>query len=416
MQPLPGKYRQPGVARRLALCACNAALYAGISGLIGLMPVYLGRAGLDPSRTGLWLALLYVCLATGTVGGGTLCHRFRRRQLLLIASGALAAPVTWAIARGPSVTASLVLLGGVWFATGVALTTISVLTGLSATPGQSGSRFGALTLSAALGLLLGSCGSGPLVDRWGFAGLFTAFGWLYLLIPLAGLLVDDHGVVRAGRAGAAPTAGRGVLAESSVAVLLIASVLAQAANIMLFLSRALIMHARGFDATAISTASAVGSLVSLPLPLVLGSLADRVGRGPLLLACFVAPALGLIVQVMAVEVWQFWVASVLSTIVGMSVVVASAHIADVVPEDRLSWPLAALNATPWVGIVLGLSAGGAAINAFQMQPALLLALVPAVIAIVLLVPTATLCRPLSDTAGSAPPSRAASPAAPVSGA
>jgi MFS family permease len=164
-------------------------------------------------------------------------------------------------------------------------------------------------------------------------------------------------------------------------VLLVASSLAQAANIMLFLSRSLIMYGQGYDATTIATAGAVGTLVTLPLPVALGLLADRAGRRPLMAVCFVAPVVGLLIQVSAVDLWQFWVASALSTVVGSSIVVASALVTDSVPSDSLSTPLALLNATPWVAIVIGLTAGGAAIHAFHMAPALLLALIPAGFAI-----------------------------------
>ena len=362
------------------------------------MPVYLSQAGADPTATGLFLAFMYLCLATSTVVGGTLSQRFQRQRAFLIASGALAALSTWTMRNSPSLTASLLLMGGVWFATGIAISMTSVLTGLASTPGSTGPHFGVLNLSAGLGLLFGNLVSGRVVDGLGFDGLFAAFGSLYLLIPLAGLLVNDR-VVRPNPTTAAPT-GPDLLSRRTIVLLLIASVLAQAANIMLFLSRALMMHDRGYDATAITTASAFGSVVTLPLPLVLGSLADRVGRRLLMVACFAAPVLGLLVQVSAVELWQFWVASAFSTIVGTSVVVASALVTDMVPRAGLSTPLALLNATPWVGIVIGLSAGGAAISMFQMAPALMLALVPAGVAIVLLLslPTSKVVQPRGHAA------------------
>jgi MFS family permease len=381
MRVFPGKIQRTKRARLAALCACNTVIYAGISGLVGLMPIYLSQAGADPTQTGLFLAFMYVCLAASTVVGGTLSQRFQRQRAFLIASGALAALFTWTMRNSPSVTASLVLMGGVWFATGIAISMTSVLTGLSSTPGSTGPRFGVLNLSAGLGLLFGSLVSGRVVDHLGFNGLFAAFGSLCLLIPLAGLLVNDR-VVRPNPTTAAPT-DPDLLSRRTIVLLLFASVLAQAANIMLFLSRALLMHDRGYNATAITTASAVGSVVTLPLPLVLGSLADRVGPRTLMVACFAAPVLGLLVQVSAVELWQFWVASAFSTVVGTSIVVASALVTDMVPRAGLSTPLALLNATPWVGIVIGLSAGGAAIHTFQMTPALMLALVPAGIAIIL---------------------------------
>ncbi len=57
---------------------------------------------------------------------------------------------------------------------------------------------------------------------------------------------------------------------------------------------------------------------------------------------------------------------------------------DLFPARSLSMPLALLNATPWAGIVLGLVAGGAAIQGLHATPALMLALVPGVAAMLLL--------------------------------
>jgi MFS family permease len=191
MTEFPGNSQPSDGGRQLALCICNTAIYAGISGLVGLMPIYLAQAGVDPVETGLFLAFVYVCLAASTILAGPLSQRFDRQRVFLVAAGALAAAFTWVMGNSPSITASLLLMGCAWFATGIAMTMTSILTGLSSMPGRAGPSFGTLNLSKALGLLFGSLISGPLVDHFGFAGLFTAFGLLYLLIPLAGLVVND---------------------------------------------------------------------------------------------------------------------------------------------------------------------------------------------------------------------------------
>ncbi|MBV9355742.1 MAG: MFS transporter [Chloroflexi bacterium] len=385
MARLEGKIIARLMARRsiAALCLCALCVYAGISGLIGLMPLYLTRLGADAGQTGRFLAVVYLCLAASTAAAGKLAHRSARRKLWLILGGLLAAPLCWAMSRATSISAALAVLACLWFVTGFPIAMLSILAGRAAEPGRRGRgrTFGALTLSASLGLLLGSLASGPVVDRWGFSGLFTAFGWFYLLIPVAGRLVDD------------PTTGPAHMPDASIStkmmggrafvLLLVASVVAQAVNITLFLSRALIMDRYGYDATAISGASAAGTVLTLPLPLVLGWLADRADRKLLLLACFAAPVLGLLVQVSAAQLWQFWLASALSTVVGASIVVASVVITDLFAAHTLSVRLALLNATPWIGIVVGLTAGGAAIQWLQATSALELALAPGLGALLL---------------------------------
>jgi predicted MFS family arabinose efflux permease len=67
-------------------------------------------------------------------------------------------------------------------------------------------------------------------------------------------------------------------------------------------------------------------------------------------------------------------------------VVGSALITDIFSEESLSISLALLNATPWVGIVIGLRAGGIAIRLFQITSALMLAILLSLAALLLLIP------------------------------
>src|SRR4051812_24724931 len=79
----------------LALCVCTVVVYAGIGGLIGLMPVHLARLGADPTATGAVLACAYLTLALSNVATGPLTERFRHPRALLILGGALAVPLIW---------------------------------------------------------------------------------------------------------------------------------------------------------------------------------------------------------------------------------------------------------------------------------------------------------------------------------
>jgi MFS family permease len=123
----------------------------------------------------------------------------------------------------------------------------------------------------------------------------------------------------------------------------------------------------------------------LPLPLLFGWLTDRTDRKRLLIACFLAPVLGLLVQLGASSPWQFWVGSLLSSVVGVSLVVGSAMVTDQFPPSHLDAALSWLNATAWIGIVLGLSVGGLAIQAVQMTSTLLAGVLVGASAMALLV-------------------------------
>jgi MFS transporter, DHA1 family, multidrug resistance protein len=370
--------------QQIALCVCNFVIYSGIGGLVGLMPVYLSRLGADATVTGFFLAFAYLSLALSNIVGGRLSDRFQRRKGFLIRGGVLAFPITWLMSQTTSIGLLFLLMACLWFLIGIPMTLVNIMTGLFSEAANRGRRFGVLSQSAGLGLFFGGLVSGPIVDLWGFPALFVAFAFFYFLIPLAGGFVQDR-VTHTGKKIVTSTLGS-LFSNRTFTLLFIASILAQAANIIIFLSRPLLMDAFHFEATAISSANAIGSLVTLPLPLLAGWLADRVGRKPLLVACFLAPTLGLIVQAAAVEAWHFSVSSMLATVIGVSTVVGSALITDIFSEASLSKALSLLNATPWIGIVLGLSAGGLAIRVFEMTPALMVAALLGLVALFLLIP------------------------------
>lgn len=374
-----------GKQQVIALCGCNAALYAGLAGVVGLMPVYLARLGAGPGLSGIFLAVAYLALAGGNLVGGRLADRLRRRKPLLILDGSLAAPTAWLLGTATAVAPLLLLIACRWFAMGTAMAMVTILAGLGTPEGKRGATFGLLSLGAGLGLLIGALCSGPIADRWGYPALFAALAMLYALVPLAGLVVRERESART-PCGAAPGAGRRALGDQAFLFLFAGSILAQAANSVGFLGRTLIMHDLRFNATAITTAVAIGQLATLPLPLLIGRLSDRLGRGPAILLCFLAPAPGLIVLALAVDAWQFWLESALQAVLGVSMAAASALMADVFPKEVLGTALALLNATPWVGIVLGLSGGGLAFGAFGMAPTLLLCALLSLCAAALLLP------------------------------
>jgi MFS family permease len=369
-----------------ALCACNFIIYTGLAALVALMPVYLTRLGADSGVTGFFLAFAYLALAVSNVIMGRLSDRLQRRKSLLVLAGALSVPVTWLMSQAASVLPLLLLMVATFFLMGTVLMMVNILIGLFSEAGRRERVFGILNLSESMGLFFGALVSGPVVNRWGFPGLFTLLAAFYLLTPAAALLAQDKQVERPTQAQANLSAIREIFANRTFLLLFVASILAQAANSISFMSRALKMDALHFDPAAISTASAVGSLMTMPLPLLVGWLATRVGRKPVLVACFIGVPLGLLFLALATDMWQFWAASLLSTTVGVSIVIGSAIVTDSFPQATLGTALSLLNATPWIGIVIGLSGGGVAIRVLQMTPALILAMALGMAGLLLLLP------------------------------
>jgi MFS family permease len=382
-----------------ALFLCNVVLYMAGSGLAGLLPVYASRLGADAALTGLFMAFGFVCLAGSGVLAGRLANRLQKRKLLLIIGGALAVPSTLLIAGTTTITQLTVLVGINYFAGGISLTMVNVITGLFAEEGQRGRIFGIVGLGLPVGVLLGGLASGPIVDNWGFPALFTLTGLLYVLVPLIALFLYEKPPAPR-RQETKIGAGGNMFANQTFLFLFCASVVVHIANSGLVFIKPLIMDAFEFDATAISSTGAVGGLISLPLPLLVGWLSDRLGRKPFIVVCYLATAAGLLVLALAFDLWHFWVASALQTILTGSLVVGSALITDMFPRDSLDAPLSVFSSTPWFGFIIGFGGSGAAINAFETTPTLIFGALLTVIGILLLIPVQTQRRSYTMQAAS----------------
>jgi MFS family permease len=259
----------------------------------------------------------------------------------------------------------------------MALALLNILAGLQAGPEERGRVFGVLTLANPVALLVGGLASGPIVDQWGFPALFTACAFFLALLPAAALFLHDPpGPHRKGarepdaRAGG----GRGAGLGWAFWVLFGAAVLAMIGNFVSVLGRSLAMDGLGFSAAAISSTGAAGGAVSLPLPLVVGWLSDRLGRRRFLVAAYLAGAVGLVLLARSAALWHFWVAvSLMYVQNALNSAVGSAFVADLVPAPRLGRGLALFTATTWIGGVVGFAATGYAVQGAGLATTLLAA-------------------------------------------
>jgi MFS family permease len=129
-----------------------------------------------------------------------------------------------------------------------------------------------------------------------------------------------------------------------------------------------------------------GGLVTLPFPLLVGWLSDRMGRRPLLLLCFAAGAASLLILALATQLWQIWISSALQMAMGAGLGIGSALVTDLVPARRLGAGLALFGVTNWIGMIIGSAASGAAMAALGVNPALLAAALVGLLAVFLVIP------------------------------
>ncbi len=373
-----------GKKQLFALFACSLVGWTIAQGTLALLPLYAVRLGADPASIGTYLSLAFLALTLGTLASGWLADTFQRRKALIIVAGALNVPTTWLMGQATAFWQLALLTAIVWFFVGVGFTTISILAGLFAGQAERGKIFGVLAINTSLGALVGGFVSGPIVEQWGYPVLFLAAALCWTLQPAIALLLQDKVLVRA-RREAVSTVPAPPAFGGAFYLLLLANVIAFAAGFVAVLGRPLLMDRLGFDLAAISGAVAVGGAISLPFPLLLGWLSDRLGRYWLIIVCFLTGALGLVLLAVSVSSWHFWAASILLAGVGVSLGIGPALVTDLVPQESLGRALAWYGFAPTTGGIIGFMLTGYAIETFGMTRTFVAGALLTLIAIALVV-------------------------------
>jgi MFS family permease len=366
-----------------ALFVCSLVVWTLTQSIISLLPVYATEFGVDAGAAGNFLSLTFISLTAGTMATGWLSNKFQRRKAMLVAAGLVNIPATWLMGQVTAFWQLAVLTAIVWFFIAITMTTINILAGLFAGATERGKIFGLLAINTSLGSLIGGFAGGPIVDRWGYPTLFTvaAIGWA--IQPVIALLLEDKKfvarVVRPDQPlSLTPRLG------GAFYLMFVATLVAFGAGFVAVLGRPLLMDKMGFDQTAITGAVAIGGAISLPFPILLGWLSDRIGRPALIAACFLVGALGLFALAISVSLWHFWAATVLLTGVGVSLGVGPAFVTDLVPQESLGTALSWYGFAPTIGGILGFAVTGHAIQAFGMTTTFIASAILTLLAVALI--------------------------------
>ncbi len=379
-----------------ALFLCSLVSWTLMQGILSLLPVYAVRLGADPALAGNFLALAFFALMVGTMTAGWLSNRFQRRKEMMIAAGLVNIPATWLMGQATAFWQLAVLTAIVWFFVGIAFTTTMILAGLFAGEAERGKIFGILAVNTSLGALIGGFVGGPIVDQAGYPTLFSiaAFGWAFQ--PLIALFLQDRVVSQVQREAVSTLPGKPAFG-SAFYLLLLAHVIAFGGGFIAILGRPLVMDNLGFDQTAITGAVAVGGAVSLPFPILLGWLSDRVGRYWLIALCFLTGAVGLVALAASVSLWHFWASAILLAGVGVSLGVGPALVTDLVPQESLGTALSWYGFAPTTGAVLGLALTGYAVQTLGITTTLIAGALLTLIAIVLVLQVQRSRQPAVDS-------------------
>lgn len=372
----------------VSLFLCSLIPWWVGSGLMPLLPLYAARLGAPAVVVGNYLAFIFFALAIGTVGGGRLAATWpqRRRELLMI-MGLIGAPATWLMGQVTVIWHLILLNAIVWFVGGITLTVVAIIAGERTHQHERGRIFGLLAMTTALGGVLGGP-TGLIVDRWGYAALFTMAAGVWLLqMGAAAFLQNDQKVVAekaSQRARPSPTGGPPAQLSSAFYLLLLAALFYAIGSFVGNLGRTLVMDAHGFPATAITLTIALGSAVSMVVNPLLGRLSDRVNRWYLLCLIYAIGVLAVVIMTLTTSLAGFALVGVLIAVSGAERAVSSALVSDLLPSTALSRGLSLFDAVKWLGGVVGFASTGFAVQSLGLSLALLASLALPVTAIVLL--------------------------------
>jgi len=356
------------------------------SGLAPLLPVYATDLGASPSQIGAYLSLSCLSIALGFVFGGWMADRFQRRKTLFICAGMVTMPLTYLMGSMSNIwqLAAVTILA--WFNLSVGVIQVWNLAGIFADPSGRGRIFGLLSSTAPMGALLGGLSFGFVADRWGYARLFVLIAGLLAAWTLAGLLLQDRQVDKPPPAQKT-TPGAASWLSGPFVLLLLATFLLGVAHVVGMLSRSLSMDRLGLSATAISSTGAVGGLVSLPMPAILGVLSDRLGRTRCLYICYALCSTGLLLLALPNALWVFWVAmSFLFVARSGANGVSSAMITDMVSMDSLGKGFSMGSTAALVGGIVGYPFAGYAIDRLGLETTLVLGATLPALGILLVLP------------------------------
>lgn len=363
------------------LVVCDCIVFTMGNGTLPLLPIYAKVLGASSATEGIYVALAYLCLAIGTVIGGRLSDRLQSRRSLLVLAGALLVPLQALMGLTRNVFQLIATTGLLWLVAGVTLATVGAIAGREADAAQRGKVFGFIGVSAGVGSLVGGLTIGPIVDAWGYPTMFFVLACLTVLIPITALLtVKETQQEPASKLRTVPHPASFI--GVAILLLLAAQLLGWVANGAGNMGRSISMNELKFSNTAITVTAAIGGLLSLPLPLALGWLSDRIGRKKVLIASYVAGTACLLILSVSQKLWQFWLVAALLSLLAVSMSVGPALVADIVRRERVGTAVSLFQSAQWLGTIVGFVYSGFAFQSLGIRSALAVASIAGVLAIV----------------------------------
>jgi MFS family permease len=155
-------------------------------------------------------------------------------------------------------------------------------------------------------------------------------------------------------------------ASAAFLLLILAEVIGNSATGPGNMGRSLSMSEKSFSNAAITVTMAVGGLISLPFPFLLGRLSDAVGRKSIMIASFLAGTASLLLLIVSRSLRQFWAVAALMSVNAVSTTIGPAYVADVVRKERVGTAISLFQSSAWIGTIVGLIYSGIAFQRLGM--------------------------------------------------
>lgn len=327
-------------------------------GLLPILPLYAAQFGATPTTVGLYYAIMYLASLMGVLLTERLARWLTYKGAFIIA-GVLGIPMLALMGQVTAFWQLVLLTAAVWFFGTAVMTLVSVLTGLLANGKSRGRWFSLMVLVYPLGALFGGTAVGQLIARHGYPVMFIVLGATWIILPAIGIFgLNGQQLTRP--APAAPeheSAATG--SGQTFYLLLLTSLLSGVAVNVGRLGMPLSMQVLDFSASAVASTATVSGLVTIPIVLLIGVLSDRLERKRFLMLAYALAAAGVMLLVIASQLWHFWLAATL-LLVSASVkgAVASAFAADILTPAALTHSLPRLNAMDSVASIVIFAATG----------------------------------------------------------
>ena len=349
----------------LYLFLCSFAIYFIGFGLFPLLPLYAAKFGASSSFIGIYLAITYIAISLGSAFSGQLSERFSRRRLFVV-SGLMGIPALILLGQAQELWQVVILTALVWFTGGIGLSISNVLTSLQTSSSTRGKAFGMLALASPLSALTSGLLVGRLVEWGGYPWMFTALAFVWTMWPVLAITRVEDKLDCDSVPGALSQPSTDPFRPGSAFLLLLLTALLGSMTVSVGrMGLSMAMKDAHFFVNDISTANAVGGLVTIPITLLAGVFSDRLGRKRFLALGYLVAMCGTLTLVMARDLWQFWIVSgfVLASR-SMISSMAPAYATDLVRRRFLGQALPLVTAMNWVSGVIGFAGAGYALDRF----------------------------------------------------